>query len=158
MCITSDNFFLVAVDVVVNVAVNVYIAQKYLRTALVASALPACRSGVAGTAGQGLFITIAFLSVVRAVAWDNPMDDFEDCALVFGADIDKPYQKEVLDEIIRHRQDLEDQLFIDRLLGALGIDDGEAFTESRYIGLVLYVNSSFLPKHLDSTLQSRGWS
>lgn len=62
----------------------------------------------------------------------DPMDDFEDCGLVFGSDIDKPYQKEAIDEIIHHRQELEDQLFIDRLLRALGIDDGEVFKESRY--------------------------
>ena len=52
------------------------------------------------------------------------MEDFDDPKRVFGADIDKNYQKETVDDIIRHRQEFGDQLFIDRLLTALGIDNG----------------------------------
>ena len=53
------------------------------------------------------------------------MDEFENLKQVFGADVDKTYHKETVEEIIRYRHELGDQLFIDRLLTALGIENGE---------------------------------
>jgi hypothetical protein len=53
------------------------------------------------------------------------MEDYEDFDLVFGSDNEKHYPKATSDEIVRHRQELGGQLFIDRLLTALGINDGE---------------------------------
>lgn len=59
------------------------------------------------------------------------MDDYEDPKRIFGADIDKNYHKETVDEIVRHRQEFGDQLFIDRLLTALGVENGEIITVLR---------------------------
>lgn len=53
------------------------------------------------------------------------MDDYEDPKDVFGGDLDKIYHNETADEIIRHRKVFGDQLFIDRLLTTLGVDNGE---------------------------------
>lgn len=59
------------------------------------------------------------------------MDDYEDPKDVFGGDLDRSYHKETVDEIIRHRKEFGDQLFIDRLLTTLGVDNGETFTLPR---------------------------
>lgn len=54
------------------------------------------------------------------------MEDYEDPKDVFGGDFDKTtHHKETVDEIIRHRQEFGDQLFIDRLLTTLGVENGE---------------------------------
>lgn len=64
------------------------------------------------------------------------MEDYEDFDLVFGADNDKSYPKHTSDEIIRHRQELGGQLFIDRLLTALGINDGELLIQHPTLSVV----------------------
>ena len=56
------------------------------------------------------------------------MDDYEDPKDVFGGDLDRTYHKGTVDEIIRHRAEFGDQLFIDRLLTTLGVDNGKIVT------------------------------
>lgn len=68
------------------------------------------------------------------------MDDLEDPRRVFGEDIDKSYQKEAVEDIIRYRHEFGDQLFIDRLLKALGINNGE---ESSNSARVAYANNRY---------------
>lgn len=55
-------------------------------------------------------------------------DTYKDPIDVFGVEIDKPYRKETVDEIVRYRQEFGDQLFIDRLLTTLGVENGEIIT------------------------------
>lgn len=70
------------------------------------------------------------------------MDHYEDPEYIFGKDIDKPYHKETIDEIIRHRKEFGDQLFIDRLLTTLGVDKGEIIAVSRAepLSWIFYAN------------------
>ena len=56
------------------------------------------------------------------------MAECEDLEYIFGPDVDKNYHRETVDEIIRHRQEFGDQLFIDRLLITLGVDNGKILT------------------------------
>lgn len=59
------------------------------------------------------------------------MEDFEQFEQVFGSKADIDYRQQIIDEICHHRQLLENELFIDRLLKTLGIDKGEFFKTNR---------------------------
>jgi hypothetical protein len=52
------------------------------------------------------------------------MDDFAEFEAVFGSDPHLAYSKGTRDSILQHRQKLEHELFIDRLLKALGVRKG----------------------------------
>ena len=47
--------------------------------------------------------------------------DFNDFYTVFGEELDVVYETKTINRIIRNRRILEDELFIDRSLKALGI-------------------------------------
>ena len=54
------------------------------------------------------------------------MDDFDDFEVVFGKNSNIAYEKSAITETKQRRRSLENELFIDRLLKALGIQDGMA--------------------------------
>lgn len=60
------------------------------------------------------------------------MDDFDDFEVVFGSSPNAAYEKETQDQISRNRQLLENELFVDRLLKALGIPKGTSYTASTF--------------------------
>ena len=47
--------------------------------------------------------------------------DLADYEAIFGEGPGAAYEPEIIDQIIRNRRTLEDELFVDRLLKALGI-------------------------------------
>ena len=53
------------------------------------------------------------------------MDDLDDFEAVFGNNSNIAYEKSAADAIRKKRQSLENELFIDRLLKALGIREGK---------------------------------
>lgn len=50
------------------------------------------------------------------------MEEFEDFEAVFGTKSDVAYDPQTIEEIVDNRRALENVLFLDRLLGALGIE------------------------------------
>ena len=52
------------------------------------------------------------------------MDDFDDFEIVFGNSSTIAYEKSTAGDIEQRRHSLEDELFIDRLLKALGVQNG----------------------------------
>lgn len=66
-------------------------------------------------------------------ALSNAMDDFDDFEVVFGNNSNIAYEKAVANDITERRRSLENELFIDRLLKALGVQEG-----TTYIGSILY--------------------
>ena len=52
------------------------------------------------------------------------MEEFEDFSVVFGGERDLAYDHKAVEKITKNRRLLENTLFFDRLLGALGIKDG----------------------------------
>lgn len=52
------------------------------------------------------------------------MDDPEEFHAVFGTESNLAYQEQTVHEILKHRRSLENELFFDRLLRAVGIDQG----------------------------------
>lgn len=52
------------------------------------------------------------------------MDDFDEFEAVFGNNSNIAYEKPAADEIRQRRRSLEGELFIDRLLKALGVQKG----------------------------------
>ena len=52
------------------------------------------------------------------------MEEFEDFDLVFGGQVDLTYDRKTSEKILKNRRLLENVLFFDRLLSALGIPDG----------------------------------
>ena len=52
------------------------------------------------------------------------MEDPEDFEAVFGAKPDLAYQQLLIEQIIRCRRSLENELFFDKLLNAVKIDQG----------------------------------
>jgi len=57
------------------------------------------------------------------------MDNFGDFEAVFGSNSNLAYSKKLRDSILQHRQTLEHELFIDRLLKALGVRKGMLLSE-----------------------------
>ena len=53
------------------------------------------------------------------------MDDLDDFEVVFGNNSNIAYEKSAADAIKKKRHSLENELFIDRLLKALGIREGK---------------------------------
>ena len=51
------------------------------------------------------------------------MEDFEDFEAVFGSEVDLVFHR---DEIRKHRNALEGELFVDRLLRAIGLLNGQS--------------------------------
>ena len=49
-------------------------------------------------------------------------DDFES---IFGSDPDVAYSQKDIDTVIKTRRQLESQLYFDRLLNAIGVDQGK---------------------------------
>lgn len=52
------------------------------------------------------------------------MDGLDDFDAIFAFKPDLEYDPQVVDQILRNRRALENELFIDRLLKAFGIDKG----------------------------------
>lgn len=52
------------------------------------------------------------------------MDDFDDFENVFGSNPNLAYARHARNSILQHRQKLEHELFIDRLLKALDVRKG----------------------------------
>lgn len=79
------------------------------------------------------------------------MDDFDQFEAVFGFKSDVAYNQQTIDDIIRHRRKLDNALFVDRLLKALGIDKREYDVCGllRFSGLSLIFD--WYSKHLSST-------
>lgn len=53
------------------------------------------------------------------------MEDLDDFETVFGDNVNLAYDEETRRKILHYRQSLENELFIDRLLEALGVIDGK---------------------------------
>ena len=60
------------------------------------------------------------------------MDDFDDFEVVFGNSSNIAYEKSVAADIKQRRRSLENELFIDRLLKALGVQDGLFYTRNGF--------------------------
>ncbi|KAL9027241.1 MAG: hypothetical protein Q9196_004205, partial [Gyalolechia fulgens] len=56
------------------------------------------------------------------------MDNFESFDDLFDFDPDYAYSEQIINQIIRYRRAMEDELFIDRLLKTLGIEQGQSTT------------------------------
>lgn len=56
------------------------------------------------------------------------MEDFDQFEAVFGFKSDVTYNQQTIDDIVRNRRALENVLFVDRLLKALGIEKGACNT------------------------------
>ncbi len=54
------------------------------------------------------------------------MDEFNEFENVFGSNPNIAYDEETRRKVLQHRRSLDDELFIDRLLTALGISEGRA--------------------------------
>jgi hypothetical protein len=52
------------------------------------------------------------------------MEDPEEFYAVFGSEPNLAYQEQTVHEVLKHRRSLENELFFDRLLKAVGIDQG----------------------------------
>ena len=63
---------------------------------------------------------VYFKSLARGAA-TSKMEDFEDFEAVFGSELDLVFHR---DDIRKHRNALEGELFVDRLLRAIGIPNG----------------------------------
>lgn len=61
------------------------------------------------------------------------MDDFDDFEVVFGNNSNIAYEKHAAGDIKQRRSSLENELFIDRLLKALGVQKGVCYTISKLI-------------------------
>lgn len=55
------------------------------------------------------------------------MDDFDDFEVVFGNNSNIAYEKPAVDDTKQRRRSLENELFIDRLLKALGVQKGVSY-------------------------------
>ena len=53
------------------------------------------------------------------------MEDFEQFEAVFGFRPDIAYDHQTVDHVLRNRRALENELFFDRLLKALGVSQGQ---------------------------------
>ena len=73
------------------------------------------------------------------------MDDFPDFETVFGSNPNIAYSKTTRESILRHRQILENELFIDRLLKALGIRKGMLTLYALSILVVYESDSKVVP-------------
>ena len=60
------------------------------------------------------------------------MDDFDDFEVVFGSSTNIAYERSVAGDIKQRRRSLENELFIDRLLKALGVQDGLFYTRKGF--------------------------
>ena len=58
------------------------------------------------------------------------MDDFDDFEFVFGNSPNIAYEKSAVIDVKMRRDSLDNELFIDRLLKALGIQKGTSYTSS----------------------------
>ena len=54
------------------------------------------------------------------------MEDFDQFKAVFGSRPDITYDQQTIDHVLRNRRLLENELFIDRLLKALGVEKGKS--------------------------------
>ena len=52
------------------------------------------------------------------------MDELDQFDSVFGSDPSLAYNNQTVDHILRNRRSLENELFFDRLLNALGVNQG----------------------------------
>ena len=52
------------------------------------------------------------------------MEDLGDFDVILGPDPNLTYNAKAIEDIHRHRRSLENELFFDRLLKAVGIDQG----------------------------------
>ncbi len=66
------------------------------------------------------------------------MEDPEEFYAVFGSEPNLAYQEQIVHEILKHRRSLDNELFFDRLLKAVGIDQG--MQDLRYLRLCAAVN------------------
>lgn len=60
------------------------------------------------------------------------MDDFDDFEVVFGNNSNLAYEKSAVNDIEQRRRSLENELFIDRLLKALGVQKGVFYIRDRF--------------------------
>lgn len=61
---------------------------------------------------------------------------------VFGSALDLAYQGSTIDEINKHRRSLENELFFDRLLKAIGIEQGMMSSSLDYTACKTHGRSS----------------
>ena len=79
------------------------------------------------------------------------LDRFEH---VFGHEADIPFDRQIIDDIIRNRKVLENELFVDRLLKALGIDKGNLTPKGNYAKIdQCFQASSYYPPHSEPELR-----
>ena len=71
------------------------------------------------------------------------MEEFEDFNVIFGGDVDLTYDHKTIDKIAKTRRLMDNTLFFDRLLGALGISNG-THTRCHKTDLMLTLPSSSL--------------
>lgn len=60
------------------------------------------------------------------------MDDYDDFEVVFGNNSNIAYEKSTSNEIKQRRRSLENELFIDRLLKALGVQKGMFYIRNEF--------------------------
>ncbi|KAL9137739.1 MAG: hypothetical protein Q9175_001048 [Cornicularia normoerica] len=79
------------------------------------------------------------------------MDDSDDFEIVFGKNSNIVYEKPAADVIKQRRRSLENELFIDRLLKALGVQKAESYENLRLLHKQI-INSSSPDHHKHSAL------
>ena len=68
------------------------------------------------------------------------MEDFDEFEVVFGSNSNIAYEKIVSVDIKKRRHSLENVLFIDRLLQALGVHDGRSYISNKNRPLLIVVS------------------
>ena len=63
--------------------------------------------------------------------------DLADYEAVFGEGPGTAYEQQIIDQIVRNRKALEDELFVDRLLKALGIKRRGLIASVSYSGCII---------------------
>lgn len=76
------------------------------------------------------------------------MEGFNQFEDIFGFDSDVAYKQHTIDDIVRNRRALENVLFVDRLLKALGVEKGKhstrALLQSSNLSLTFHISASKL--------------
>ena len=84
------------------------------------------------------------------------VEDFEagEFEAVFGAKPDLAYQSQTIEQIVRNRRSLENELFFDRLLTAVKIDQGILTTARPYHVCSLVLASNLYPPRSNQDLRN----
>lgn len=81
--------------------------------------------------------------------------DLTDYEAVFGEGPGTAYEQQIIDQIIRNRRILEDELFVDRLLKALGVKKRGLTARVSYPGGILWLILQSSPQTVSSPCERR---